>query len=69
MPTRAQGVDAHYERHYLRLVGKTILAVVKDPTHDMGTVFGLQLDSGETVWILCDPEGNGPGHLELQPKP
>lgn len=55
-----------YKTHYARLLGKTITRIVKDTAdQDIGTVYGFELDSGETIWILCDPEGNGPGFLEI----
>lgn len=51
------------EEHYLKLVGKRIVAIVHDRN---GEYYGLKFDDGSTVWILRDPEGNGPGFLEIE---
>lgn len=57
---------------YLRdnLVGATITGVVKtDLGYGAGTAYGLCVRKGKEdkiAWILCDPEGNGPGHLDIQ---
>jgi hypothetical protein len=32
----------------------------------VGPIWGLKFDDGTMAFILCDPEGNGPGHLEIQ---
>lgn len=53
------------EKHYqdaclealLPLVGKRIKALIRD---DSGN-FGFETEDGTAVWIMCDPEGNGPG--------
>jgi hypothetical protein len=34
-----------------------------------GETFALTLRRGKqwlTVWVDCDPEGNGPGHLQIE---
>jgi len=49
------------------LVGQKIDGIVYDESGEFPVV-GLRLASGAVVWILCDPEGNGPGHLEIQEK-
>jgi hypothetical protein len=49
-----------------RLVGFTVAGVCH--TQD-GESFGLTLRRGQermTVWVDCDPEGNGPGHLAIE---
>lgn len=51
-------------RHYGQLVGKTVRRVVYDNACGMNT-FGLEFRDGTIAWILCDPEGNGPGHLDI----
>ena len=48
-----------------QLTGKTIKRVVKDSSEPK-TVYGLEFTDGSVAWILCDPEGNGPGHLEIE---
>lgn len=57
---------------YLRdnLMGATITGIVKtDLGYGAGTAHGLcfRMPEGKTMvaWILCDPEGNGPGHLDI----
>ena len=49
-----------------RLVGFTVEGVCH--TED-GESFGLTLRQGKkrmNVWVDCDPEGNGPGHLAIE---
>ena len=48
------------------LAGGTILSFFQDPTHDYWG-FRVRLRNGREahVWVNCDPEGNGPGHLEI----
>ena len=59
-----------------QLVGGTIIATLQDePGTARGTAnegsFGFQVRTlkGQVldVWVDCDPEGNGPGHLEIEP--
>jgi len=45
------------------LVGKRISGLIKDKSGH----FGFELEDKTTVWILCDPEGNGPGFAEITP--
>jgi hypothetical protein len=51
--------------HLNQLRGKTVKEVIVDPSHDLGPVYGLTFTDGTDAWILCDPEGNGPGHLDI----
>ena len=52
-------------RHYRRLLGKTIKRVVYN--RSMGqTTYGLEFTDGTIAWIDCDPEGNGPGFLDIK---
>ena len=49
-----------------RLIGFTVEGVCH--TKDFES-FGLTLrraDERLTVWVGCDPEGNGPGHLAVE---
>jgi hypothetical protein len=50
-------------KHLTKLVGKKVTGVVYDPAAD---IFALKLTGRTYAWILCDPEGNGPGHLDIQ---
>jgi hypothetical protein len=52
-----------------RLVGLTVTGVCH--TADFES-FGLTLRRGLktlNVWVDCDPEGNGPGHLNIEEGP
>lgn len=55
-------------KHYKYLVGKQITGLVESQDDGTGTgdTIGFELEDGSVVWILCDPEGNGPGFLEIQ---
>ena len=45
------------------IVGQKIKHLIRD---DSGH-FGFATDDGAQVWIMCDPEGNGPGFAEIIP--
>jgi hypothetical protein len=56
--------------HLKKLVGGKITGVVRDgKIGDRETTYGLavELPDGKKkdVWIQQDPEGNGPGHLDI----
>jgi len=55
-------------KHLRRLIGRKVVAVAHDGNPDdyRETVFGLQFDDGSIGWILRDPEGNGPGWMDIQ---
>ena len=58
------------ERYIKQLIGKTITHIVKDAHPDTLREFGepyygLGFSDGTEAWILCDPEGNGPGFLDI----
>ena len=66
-PIREQ-VEAE-TRQAQQLVGAKVESVCH--TEDYGS-FGLKLRRGGKVlivWVDCDPEGNGPGHLNIEEKP
>lgn len=48
-----------------QLVGRRIVGLIES-SDDYPPIPGLKLDDGTLVWIQCDPEGNGPGFLEIQ---
>ena len=67
----------HVKEHFGSLEGKTI-AEVRQLTHDEVEGFGwypgygsvsivIVLDDGTTLVPMQDPEGNGPGYLEVMP--
>ena len=51
-------------------MGGTILSFFTDPTHKYWG-FRIRLRNGREahIWVNCDPEGNGPGHLEIDHQP
>ncbi len=60
----------YYIEEYKKLVGKTITGIVKTPPTDIGVTYGLRYGdavTGGIAWVLRDPEGNGPGFLEIEP--
>jgi hypothetical protein len=61
-------IHPHVARHYARLVGRKIVNVQLEVdtlsgSHDPMVILVFEDDSCAS--ILCDPEGNGPGHIEL----
>lgn len=55
-----------YEEFYGRLIGKTVVKIIrcKDPLDDE-TVYGICFQDMTVAWVLSDPEGNGPGFLDV----
>lgn len=56
-------------KHYSQLLGKTVQNLLVDNLADNGPCFGLKFTDGTKAWIMCDPEGNGPGHLDITDAP
>lgn len=52
--------------HYAKLVGRKITSICFQ-SFDGQPLPILVLDDGSTAPVLADPEGNGPGHLDIQP--
>ncbi len=50
--------------HYQKLVGKTVKSVCYNGD-ECEPMYGLEFADGTCAWILRDPEGNGPGHLDI----
>jgi hypothetical protein len=51
-----------------QLLNGVIEAVITTTPDDSMPGFGLQVSRGKqlfNVWVDCDPEGNGPGHLNI----
>ena len=63
MDRHTQDYQAACLRSMQQLIGKRIVKLIKDPTG----FSGFELEDGTRVWILCDPEGNGPGFAEIVP--
>ena len=55
------------QTHLEQLVGKTVCEVRRDADEDLGEVYALVFKDGTVATILRDPEGNGPGHLDITP--
>ena len=61
------------EAHLLQLIGGTITNLVVQDHPDLGKIYGLAIksqfsqhgDINVIAWIMADPEGNGPGHLDI----
>lgn len=53
-----------FVKKYSKLIGKQVVQVAK--SDDEEPFYGLVFDDGTVAWIQCDPEGNGPGFLQLQ---
>ena len=62
---------AAYLAYFGQLQGWIIKGITVDPSDpSIGPVWGLRLahpdrPERKIAWILCDPEGNGPGHLDI----
>lgn len=61
----------HMRDHLQQLVNSTIMSVEDDGGRDTrDRLYGLRIrkaDGTEVIaWILRDPEGNGPGHLDVE---
>ena len=52
-------------RYYSTLIGKTVKTVVMNRCLGQ-TTYGLEFTDGTIAWVDCDPEGNGPGFLDIQ---
>lgn len=54
-------------KHYARLLGRTIKEIRFESFEGDGDPLPiLILDDGSTAAAYCDPEGNGPGYLDIQ---
>lgn len=67
------GIDWGFE-HLLPLFKGSCVDIAKNPDTDhgqeeYGLVFKCRDGQYRTAWIMCDPEGNGAGHLHIYPKP
>lgn len=52
-----------------RLVTGRIIGFIEDGQGYWGIQVKLPTGKCFDVWINCDPEGNGPGHLDIQESP
>ena len=66
--TKPKSVKPPFEiTHYGKLTGKLVKTIVTDGGSEGQECFGLKFTDGTIAWIMCDPEGNGPGFLDIQP--
>lgn len=56
----------YFLKEYNKLVGHKIVEIIPDYSESPECYYGLLLDNGDVAWILCDPEGNGPGFLDIR---
>lgn len=58
-----------HDKVITRMVGAKIVQAFIDPEEEFAG-FMIQLPDGtqKQVWVLCDPEGNGSGFLEVVDK-
>lgn len=61
-------MNAYLKKHLKQLIGGKIEALVEDPDDDEYLGLAVRMPTGKLkiVWPLRDPEGNGPGHLDIQ---
>lgn len=72
--TRTEQEASYYAKHMAPLVGGVITEVVVDLCEDDewmdGPIMGLRIrtpqDGEKDVFFMRDPEGDGPGHPEIQ---
>ena len=60
--------NGYFEKHYGQLVGYKVSQVAVDDSDPNEEWCGLVLTKGgfkKVAWILCDPEGNGAGFLDI----
>ena len=62
----------YMRKHLQQLLGKTVTALVVDDTPDTlddfgEPLWGLKFTDGTVTWIMRDPEGNGPGFMDIMP--
>ncbi len=55
-------VTRFFADHYAGLVGRTIRSIQIE-NYEGRPLPVLMLDDGSSASVMCDPEGNGPGHL------
>ena len=73
MPMRANPESIKREANRLAsaMAGKKVVRILVDSSpetvRDFGEpLFGFEMSNGIRIWVLCDPEGNGPGFLSVE---
>lgn len=64
-------MSSHMKKHLSALIGAKVLSVVDDgDDYGSDTIYGLRVKKADgtfaIVWVLRDPEGNGPGFLDFE---
>ncbi|MEN6550160.1 MAG: hypothetical protein ABFE07_29300 [Armatimonadia bacterium] len=62
---KRKATQDYIAEHLHQLVGKKVTGVAKDSDSEFDATYGLMFEDGTIAWIMCDPEGNGPGHLDI----
>lgn len=57
-------VTPHAAEHYKGLIGKTIKEIIFQEMDGQALPILVFTDKTNAA-VMCDPEGNGPGHLDL----
>jgi len=69
MTDHSKLVDDYNIQHLMPLVGGVVTQILIDDVPELGeTCYGLRIKKdgrNYDCFIMCDPEGNGPGHLEI----
>lgn len=60
----AKSLGTVLPNHYGKLVGKTIQGIRFENFEDAPLPVLIFTD-GTSASVMCDPEGNGPGHLDI----
>lgn len=65
-------MDSYMEQHLGQLLGWTVAGLAIDDDDEFEDMFGIVFtkkgeDKKMVAWIFCDEEGNGPGHLDIEP--
>jgi hypothetical protein len=62
-------VNERLKEYLNQIVGGTIERIMtdRDAPEYYGLIVKMPDGSPTTVWVLQDPEGNGPGHLDITP--
>jgi hypothetical protein len=68
MKTSEKDQIHHTVKHLFPLVGQIVRGIVFEEGSEAEfgePVYGLKFSGGYMAFVLRDPEGNGPGHLEI----
>ena len=60
-------LEQHVIDHYGQLLGRTVKRILFE-RYEGQVLPCLEFADGSTAAVFCDPEGNGPGYLDIQKK-